>query len=121
LAKFPKAARLLKKSDFRFRPYQKFFSDLFSFYFSKNGRGRLGISVSKKVLKSAVDRNRLKRLLREVYRERREAFPKVDIHVVAREGELDRWKGLKKKDIEKEWEGWASELQKERKSRTDGV
>jgi ribonuclease P protein component len=112
LAKFPKSARLLKKSDFRFRPYKKFFSDRFSFYFKKDGAGRLGISISKKVLKKATDRNRLKRLLRESYREIRTTIPKVDIHVVAREGDLERWKNVKKKDIQQEWESWASELNK---------
>lgn len=112
MAKFPKAARLLKKKDFRFRPYRKFFTDRFKFYFKKDGAGRLGISISKKVLKRATDRNRLKRLLRESYREIRLMVPKVDIHVVAREGDLERWKDLKKKDIQKEWENWSNELSK---------
>lgn len=112
MPKFPKSARLLKKSDFRFRPYQKYFSDRFSFYFKKNGEGRLGISISKKVLKRATDRNRIKRLLREVYREIREEIPRVDVHVVAREGDLERWSNLKKADIFTEWKEWSDELQK---------
>jgi len=112
LAKFPKSARLLKKTDFRFRPYRKFFTDRFSFYFKKDGAGRLGISISRKVLKKATDRNRVKRLLRETYREIRQTIPKVDIHVVAREGDLERWKKLRKKDIQSEWELWSGELGK---------
>lgn len=112
MPKFPKTARLLKKSDFRFRPYQKYFTERFGFYFKKNGAGRLGISISKKVLKRATDRNRIKRLLREVYREIREDFPKVDVHVVAREGDLEKWAKLKKVDIAGDWERWAHELKK---------
>jgi len=112
LPKFPKTARLLKKSDFRFRPYQKIVTERFSFYFKKLGQGRVGISISKKVLKKATDRNRIKRLIREVYREMRSEISKVDIHVVAREGDGDRWEKLKKKDIELEWRAWVNELQK---------
>lgn len=112
MPKFPKTARLLKKSDFRFRPYRRYFTDRFSFYFKKEGQGRLGISISKKVLKRATDRNRIKRLLREVYREIRAEIPKVDVHVVAREGNLENWAGLKKNDIAGDWKKWADELQK---------
>ncbi len=112
MPKFPKTARLLKKSDFRFRPYQKYFTDRFGFYFKKNGAGRLGISISKKVLKRATDRNRIKRLLREVYREMREGIPKVDVHVVALEGDLEKWIKLKKVDVASELRRWTDELQK---------
>lgn len=103
---FPKSSRLLKKSDFRFRPYHKFFSDRFRFYFKKDGLGRLGISISKKVLKKATDRNRLKRLLREAYREIRPEISKVDVHIVAKEGDVARWENLKKADIERELRLW---------------
>lgn len=71
----------------------------------------MGISISKKVLKKATDRNRIKRLLRESYREMREKIPEVDVHVVAREGELQRWDKLKKKDIFRELENWIHEIQ----------
>lgn len=111
---FPKSARLLKRSDFRFRPYQKFFTDRFSFYFKKDGLGRLGISISKKVLKKASDRNRVKRLLREVYRELRAEIPLVDLHVVGKEGDLSRFENLKKSDISKEFALWLFEVRKER-------
>ena len=106
---FPKSARLLKKTDFRFKPFKKYFSERFSFYYSPEGAGRIGISISKKVLKKATDRNRLKRLLRESFRELRGQINKVDLHIVAKEGDLSRWDGLKKQDIDEELKSWMDE------------
>ena len=49
------------------------------------GQGaRLGLAVSRKVSKSAVGRNRIKRVAREYFRRRREHLPAVDIVVMAR-------------------------------------
>jgi len=49
------------------------------------GQGaRLGLAVSRKVSKSAVGRNRIKRVAREYFRQRREHLPAVDIVVMAR-------------------------------------
>ena len=56
----------------------------------KNGeeRTRLGLTVSSKV-GPAVRRNRVKRLLREVFRLRRELFPRgADVVVIAKAGTL---------------------------------
>lgn len=71
----------------------------------------MGISISKKVLKRATDRNRIKRLIREVYREIREQIPKVDVHIVAREWDLESWMKLKKSDVATDWKKWTHELQ----------
>jgi ribonuclease P protein component len=48
------------------------------------GSSRIGVVVSKKVAARAVDRNRIKRLVREVFRQGREQFGSNDLVVVAR-------------------------------------
>ncbi|SDO33852.1 ribonuclease P protein component [Vreelandella arcis] len=50
------------------------------------GHPRLGLVVSKKNVKLAVDRNRFKRLVRESVRLRQDQLPAVDIVVLARRG-----------------------------------
>lgn len=49
------------------------------------GHPRLGLAISKRVSKRAVDRNRIKRLIRESYRRARLELPPVDLMVMARE------------------------------------
>lgn len=58
----------------------------------KNGQTsvRVGVSVSKKVAKRAVDRNRVKRLVKEVVRQWvGELAPEYDIVVIARGAAVD--------------------------------
>jgi ribonuclease P protein component len=54
-----------------------------------DGKRRLGITVTKKVSKSAVRRNRVKRLVREVFRNHRALFPEADVVVIAKRGATD--------------------------------
>ncbi|NEV63443.1 ribonuclease P protein component [Thiorhodococcus minor] len=47
---------------------------------------RLGLAISKKCARRAVDRNRLKRIARESFRRNRERLPCVDIVVLCARG-----------------------------------
>lgn len=107
---FPKSVRLLSSIDFRFRPFRRLESDHFRFVYNPVGKGRLGISVSKKVSKKAVARNRIKRLLREVYRKHREHFLRVDLHVIANQSLGSMWMSLTEVEVTKEFEVIAREL-----------
>ncbi|SHE72095.1 ribonuclease P protein component [Modicisalibacter ilicicola DSM 19980] len=53
------------------------------------GHVRVGLVFSKKNVRRAVDRNRLKRLVRESIRLRQQRLPAVDIVVLARRGVND--------------------------------
>lgn len=105
-AAFPKAARLLKHRDFYFNRCLRFQTEHFRFFYSTAGTGRMGVSLSKKVMKTAVARNRVKRLLREVFRQERSRIGQVDVHVVGREGLKSDWLGLDKSAVEKEFLRW---------------
>ncbi len=48
------------------------------------GRARLGLAISKKQVRRAVDRNRLKRLIRETFRCHKDQLVSVDLVVMAR-------------------------------------
>lgn len=52
---------------------------------NEGGQPRLGLAISKRVSKRAVDRNRIKRLVRESFRRHRLELPPVDLMVMARD------------------------------------
>ena len=62
--------------------------------------GRVGIAVSKRVLKSAVRRNRVKRLIREAYRRSELKKQGTDILVIGREYLSTQWNRVKLEDLE---------------------
>ncbi|MGM0951400.1 MAG: ribonuclease P protein component [Pseudomonadota bacterium] len=110
---FPKSHRLLKPSD-----YSKVFDDValkvphrnFLILATPNDRGhaRIGLIFSKKNLRLAVQRNRIKRQVRETFRLQQD-LPSLDIIVLGRQGltQLDNtavrsslndlWRRVKKK------------------------
>lgn len=105
-ANFPKSARLLKPADFRFRSYQRFHSPFFKFLYSTEESdrrldgARMGISISKKVLRRAIARNRVKRLLKETFRHNRSALNNSDVHVIGLSGLDQAWRELSRADVE---------------------
>ena len=89
-SQFPKAVRLPDSA-----PYQRIFTapELKSSdrYFTVLGRliigstsARLGLVVAKKNIRRAHERNRIKRLVRESFRQRRDRLPPLDLIVLAR-------------------------------------
>ncbi|MFC3094182.1 ribonuclease P protein component [Alteromonas sediminis] len=47
---------------------------------------RLGITIAKKRVKKAVQRNRIKRLIRETFRHQASTLPNIDIIVIGKSG-----------------------------------
>ena len=85
---FPRPARLLTGKDFdRVYALRKRVSDS---YFSVNyapastGEPRLGLSVGAKMAGNSVSRNRVKRTIRESFRQHRGTLPPLDLVVGAR-------------------------------------
>ncbi len=86
-ARFPRRARLVRAADFAaLRGGKRIASRHFHAEFRSNDldTARLGLAVSRRVSKRAVERNRIKRLVRESFRRERAALPAIDILVIAR-------------------------------------
>jgi ribonuclease P protein component len=84
---YPPTARLRKRAEFlRLKDAaRKFASRGILVVWQANGlaHARLGVTVSKKV-GCAVTRNRVKRFVREIFRNNRSLLPAVDVNVIAR-------------------------------------
>lgn len=86
---FPRTARLTCKGDFDFvfakasRVADRYFTVL-SRHQPQVDDARVGLVVSKKAAKRAVDRNRLKRLVRESFRQHRSSIGVRDFVVLPR-------------------------------------
>src|SRR5579859_5950322 len=88
-AGLPREARLRRAGDFAAlrQASGRISGRCFSVRYRVNdtGHARLGLAISKRVSKRAVDRNRIKRLVRESFRRVRHTLPPVDLMVMARE------------------------------------
>lgn len=88
-AGLPRDARIRRAGDFAALRHAsgRLGGRCFSVRYRPNGldHARLGLAISKRVSKRAVERNRIKRLLRESFRHVRMQLPPVDLVVMARE------------------------------------
>jgi len=93
LANFTAAHRLLRGDGFgHVIRAESVANEYFKICFSRNGgkNAKLGIIASKKILPSAVRRNRVKRLIREAFRQHGVKFCKVDVVVLVRRAYLQK-------------------------------
>jgi len=89
-ARFTRASRLLKPAEYKrvFSAGKSSKDSCFVVLGTNNGLShpRLGMAISKRHVKRAVDRNRVKRLIREAFRQNQEAVPGLDLVVLGRQG-----------------------------------
>ncbi|NTV47493.1 MAG: ribonuclease P protein component, partial [Chlorobiales bacterium] len=87
MPKFDKSVRLRKRAEFTNLSVTGSKFSLPDFIIikavSERPCARLGVTVSRKV-GNAVSRNRVKRLVREFFRNNRELFPPADYNIIAR-------------------------------------
>ena len=93
--------RLRRDFDRVFSEGKSVYNDYLRLVYIKNGldHPRIAVVVRKKIGK-AVFRNRLRRLVKEVYRLNKEKFPKIDAVFVFRD-KAKNLKGIKYRDMEK--------------------
>jgi len=91
-SQFPRSHRLLRPQEFRrvFEQPTRIKANGLMLLARSNqlGHPRLGLAVSKKTLPLAVQRNRIKRLAREVFRHLQHDLGAVDIVILSRHGLL---------------------------------
>ncbi|MGV6810251.1 MAG: ribonuclease P protein component [bacterium] len=66
-------------------------------------QARLGLAIAKKCAKRAVDRNRIKRLIRESFRVQQATLPAVDIVVLCRPNILQLNNAQILNQLDKQW------------------
>ena len=83
---FPRPARLLLPPEFKrcFESGQRLSGRYFRVHVACAEQPRLGLAVSRKVSRRAVERNRIKRVVRESFRHHRQRLPALDLVILAK-------------------------------------
>jgi ribonuclease P protein component len=104
---FPRESRLLTPKNFSFVFEQAIpaVSPQITILARHNAHdtARLGITVPKKKVKNASDRNQIKRIIRESFRLQRHQLPNVDIIIIAKHGIGQMDKQALAAQLEKLW------------------
>lgn len=104
---FSKRYRLITASDYRqvFIKPKKVSTPELNILYVKNDQltSRLGLAIAKKQLPLAVDRNRVKRLIRESFRKHRPQLNSLDIVVMARKSLLNMDNTRVRQQLDKLW------------------
>ncbi len=105
--RFDHNLKLLNADDYQnvFSNPKRFGNNAFTVLAKHNGLSypRLGLAISKKCAKKAVDRNRIKRLFRESFRLNQNNLPSVDIVAMCKPKVLSLDNKQARKQIETQW------------------
>lgn len=106
---FGKPLRLLNSSDFQsvfadapFRASHQHFLVLARA--NQLARPRLGLVIAKKHIRLSVQRNRIKRLIRESFRKQQQSLAGIDVIVLARKGMDDLPNVIIAKQLDQQWQ-----------------
>ncbi len=104
---FPKSYRLLNPFEYRqvFNTGKKLHGKYFILFISESDQihSRIGLIISKKVSKHAVQRNRIKRQIRESYRMHKHHLPAIDIVVMAKKSAVNQDNSFIQKILLQHW------------------
>ncbi len=104
---FGRSLRLLKPAEFKqvFSRARKSTDENFTVLFIDNclAHPRLGLAIAKKQVKSAVVRNRIKRIVRENFRRYQAVLPALDIVVLARRDIAENGKRKLHRSLQMHW------------------
>jgi ribonuclease P protein component len=104
---FKPAQRLRKKSEFDrvYRDARRSADAFFAILARNTGAGvpRLGLAIAARIVGNAVRRNRIKRLVRESFRQHQHELPAVDLVVNARSGARDADNAALTRSLERHW------------------
>lgn len=107
LTKFTKQQRLLKHADFQavFNERHKVAHGIFLAFFKSNqvDSAKLGIIVPKRIVKTAVKRNTIKRLIRESFRHHVSLLKGLDIIILVRAECSSLTKPMLRQQIDQLW------------------
>ncbi len=105
--RFDRCLRLLKPADFKqvFSGARKSTDENFTVLAIDNRltHPRLGLAIAKKEVKSAVVRNRIKRVVRESFRRHRAVMPALDLVVLARRGTAEKDNSELYRSLQRHW------------------
>ncbi len=79
-------------------------NEYFRVHYAPSDQARLGMAVSRRVSRRAVDRNRIRRQIRETFRLRRERLEAMDYVVVARSAARQADRRVLKDKLEQLWQ-----------------
>jgi ribonuclease P protein component len=104
---FPPQSRLKKAAEFKkvFTNPVKSTDRYFTLLAIRNDFAypRIGLAIAKKMIRTAVGRNMLKRTVRESFRLQQHTMGNIDIVVLARKEALDAPPDALRKSLEKHW------------------